>query len=278
MPKPYLKAFCFAVWIGLWYLAVTAAKKLRKHELADRMILWCNRGILAIVSVQLTVRGEPAKERPLLLVSNHISYLDILLLGTQITVRFTPKSDIAAWPVVGKIAVLCEAIFVDRRPGMVKAMNQSIHKVLSENKVVALFPEATTGDGIHMEPFKPGAFSLADTPFEDGRHLYIQPVALTYTHIRKLPIDRTQWPDIAWYGDMDLVPHLMNLLALGPLQAEMVFLPPIEVKQEQDRKELATLCHKAISDAIQEIRGRQLPAAAPVPKIQEPPALQVRNG
>lgn len=275
MLKPAIKSFALIVWVGFWYPLALLAKKLHKYEMVDEIVRLCNRGMLKIIGVRLTVTGAPSTKRPLLLVSNHISYLDIFLIGSQITVRFTPKSDIAQWPVISNICRLCDAVFVDRRPGMVKAMNQSLHKVLEDNKVIAIFPEATTGDGIHMQAFKPGAFSLADTPFDDGRSLVIQPVALTYTRIRQLPIDRTQWPDIAWYGDMDLMPHLMNVLAMGPLQAELVFLPPIELAHENDRKELAARCQEVIEQAIQDIRARHTVISPPRPKAEAAPGLKV---
>lgn len=275
---PAIKSFVLAVWVGLWYPAVALAKKLDRQALADRMIRQCYRGMLSIAGIRLTVHGTPSDKRPLLIVSNHISYLDIWLLGSRLTVRFTPKSEIASWPVIGHICRLCDAVFIDRRPGMVKTMNQALHKALQEGKVISLFPEATTGDGIHMQPFKPGAFSLADTPFDDGRHLVIQPVAMTYTRICNLPIDHSQWPDIAWYGDMELLPHLMNMLALGPLEAEMVFLPPVEVAGDQDRKTLALTCQQQIQDAIQDIRARrQVKGKAPA-KAEEALALQTKAG
>jgi 1-acyl-sn-glycerol-3-phosphate acyltransferase len=244
------------LWLAFWYAPVWIAKHYQKNDQYERMLLLCNRGMLFIAGIKLHVTGQLSEKRPLLVVSNHISYLDIILLGSQMRVRFTPKSDIAKWPVIGKICVLCDAVFIDRSPGKVSSMKEHLHNALMEKKPISLFPEATTGDGIHMIPFKSGFFSLAEGDFgEEG--LTIQPVALTYTRIRKLPIDRTQWPDIAWYGDMELLSHLYHVFSLAPLEAELVFLPPIHVTAQHNRKQLAAECQGLIEGAIEEIRSRK---------------------
>jgi 1-acyl-sn-glycerol-3-phosphate acyltransferase len=256
MFKTPLKVCSLIIWTALWYPPVWIAKRMNKQAQYSRMIQLCSKGMLFITGVRLRVTGSPSDKRPLLLVSNHLSYLDVIILSSQMPVRFTPKSEIEKWPVVGNICHLCNALFIDRSVDKVKEMKEKLHKALSDDTVISLFPEATTGNGIRLHPFKSGLFSLAEGDFGE-RQLTIQPAAITYTHICKLPIDITQWPDIAWYGDMDFIPHLFNVLSLGPIDAELVFLPPLTVDKKAGRKELSSQCQAMIQETLNGIRERR---------------------
>jgi 1-acyl-sn-glycerol-3-phosphate acyltransferase len=246
--KAALKLVLLLLWIALWYLPVWLAKKWGKITSRDAMVRWCYCGILLIVGIRLKVTGSAEKIRPLLLVTNHLSYLDIFVLGSAAPVRFAPKSEIAAWPVIGGICRMCDAVFVDRRPEKIKETAANMQAALGRDELVCLFPEGTTGNGLHMLPFKSGFFSLAEEKIT-GRELTIQPAAISYTRIRRLPIDTTQWPLIAWYGDMELLPHLWRLLKIGSIDAELVFLPPVTKQHYGDRKQIAAHCHHAIAEA-----------------------------
>ena len=251
--KASYKLFLLIVWLCLWYPLVWLVFKLKKLSWRDAMGKIFCRGMLGIIGIRLKVSGTLAKNRPLLLVSNHVSYIDIPILASCLPVCFTPKNDIAGWPIIGSLSRLSGAIFIDRRPEKMVEMKEALRSALAANRVVCLFPEATTGNGLHMQPFKSGFFSLADEEI-DGRQLTIQPACITYTHIRGLPITSDQWPNVAWYSDMELAPHAWDLFKLGPIKAELTFLPPITMPSFGDRKKLAAHCHKVIAEQIRETR------------------------
>jgi 1-acyl-sn-glycerol-3-phosphate acyltransferase len=189
----------------------------------------------------------------LLVVSNHLTYMDIPVLASQFAMRFTPKSEIAKWPFIGFLCRITDCVFVDRRPGKVKDTADMLHNVLARGEILSFFPEATTGNGIHVLPFKSSFFSLAEEEFS-GQRLMVQPVAMTYTRVRNLPIDSMLWHKIAWYGDTELVPHLMEFLKLGAMHVDLHFLPPVSMEQYADRKELAQYCQQVITNVIDEVR------------------------
>jgi 1-acyl-sn-glycerol-3-phosphate acyltransferase len=195
--------------------------------------------MLWLCGVRVTVIGECVDTRPLLVVSNHLSYLDIPILGSVVDMRFVPKKEVASWPIIGFICKIIDAVFVDRNVKKIGEGQKALRAALSVGEVVALFPEATTGDGRHMLPFKP-AF------FEAAAGVMIQPVAICYRKICGLPIDYGQWSLIAWYGDMLLLPHLWHLLSLGNIDVELHFLPPIS-SLGMDRKSLAAAAQEAIT-------------------------------
>ena len=253
MIRASFKLLLFLAWGLLWFAPVWLAAVAKKDNFRHRMIKLSSRGFLRIVGIQLKVHGEISGVRPLLLVSNHLTYFDILMLASHAPLCFTPKMEIGRWPIISTICRMTDCIFIDRRPEKIREMRDALKSALAQGKVISLFPEATTGSGIYVLPFKSGFFSLAEEGIE-GKELNIQPAALTYTHVNKLPIDRTQWPSIAWYGDMDMLPHLWEFLKLGPIDAEIAFLPAVTLHQFGDRKALATYCHEVISKHIESVK------------------------
>ena len=235
------KVFILLVWMVLLCLPLMLAYWLKKRRARDAIFRLACKGILFIANVRVNVTGIPAAQRPLLMVSNHLSYMDIPILGSVVDARFVPKSEIAAWPVIGRMCTVMEVVFVERRPGKIHAGNDAIRAMLAQEQVVALFPEATTGDGRHMLPFK-AAF------FEAAEQVAIQPVAIRYRKIGGLPIGYSQWPLVAWYGDMSLLPHLWSFLALGRVDVELVFMPVIH--GADGRKVLAKQAHDIIEAAL----------------------------
>lgn len=215
-----------------------------------RLMGLCMRGVLRIIGVRYEVQGAPARERPLLLVTNHSSYLDIYLLGALLPVRFTPKTEIGGWPLIGAICRLLDCIFIDRRMSRTAANQAALRTALEGGAVVCLFPEGTTGNGIRVLPFSSAYFGLAQEHFA-GRPLAVQPAAITYTRVCNLPIDSASRHRIAWYGDMELVPHVRDLLKLGPIRAQVTFLEPVDISQFNGRKELAAYCQRVIAAAAQ---------------------------
>lgn len=248
--KAAFKLAALALWIGFWCMPVWAAQRLNKTSRRDAMVQLCYRGILRIARIRLKIVGRPDHARPLLLVANHLSYLDIWVLGAAARVKFVAKSEISRWPAIGWICRICDVIFVDRRPEKIKEMTARLQSALARGELVCLFPEGTTGTGMHLLPFKSGFFGLVEEPA--GGALAVQPAAIRYTHISKLPIDSTQWPAIAWYGDMELAPHIWALLKMGSVDAEVNFLPSL---QGNDRKALAASCRQKIAQ-IMENPGR----------------------
>ncbi len=237
-----LTLLLFVLWLVLWLPCVALAYLLKKKKLRGQIVIFACKGILFLFRVRVKLVGELAAKRPLLLVSNHLSYLDILVLASAVDCRFVPKKEIANWPVISSICKIIDVVYVDRSLGKISEGNQAIAAALAQGEVVALFPEATTGDGKHLLPFKP-AF------FEAAQGALVQPVAIAYRKIRGLPIDYGQWPLIAWYGDMVLLPHLWHLLSLGRIEVELHFLPPLSSVGE-DRKTLAIQAHDVIETTL----------------------------
>jgi lyso-ornithine lipid O-acyltransferase len=249
------KLFLLVLWIALCFLLAAICVRGKKFHWRDWISCLCYKGLARIVGLSISIRGELSAARPLLVVSNHVSYLDMVVLGSVFPFRFTPKQEIAAWPVIPAICRITGCVFVDRHARKVQESLRHVTEALQQKQVISLFPESTTGNGLTVLPFKPAFFHLADAPIS-GEELAVQPAAIIYTHVHGLPIDSFRWPDVAWYGDMVLLPHLWHLLKLGRIRATLEFLPPASLRDYGDRKGLATHCQKAVATTIEQARQR----------------------
>lgn len=193
--------------------------------------------------------GNSSRE-PVLYVSNHISWVDIVVIGSIVQGCFVAKSELENWPVFGPLADLQRTIYVKReerhRAGDQK---DTIADRLSSGDNVILFPEGTSGLGTVVLPFKTSLFGLTDDP--RLANLIIQPITISYSHLNGLPLLRAQRALIAWVGDMGFGAHAAQLLIQSSMHALVQFHPPVRRSGFANRKLLSAACQQAISDGLQ---------------------------
>lgn len=234
-----------------------------------------HRVVLFALGIRVSRGGEVAGARPLLLMSNHTSWLDIPVLGSLFPLCFVAKSEIAAWPVAGLMARLQRSIFVDRtRRSRTAEVSAEMAERMADGDPVVLFAEGTTGDGNRLLPFRSAlAGGVRDALGESGAGLMLQPVAVTYTRRDGLPIGRTGRAVVSWYGDMDLLPHLLGILRGGPLDVAVTFGKPVPIEDKNGRKNVTALIEAEVRRMAREaVNGRpdaDLPAPTPVPAQTE---------
>lgn len=190
------------------------------HELTLLKTLWANE-ILSRLKVQVQQIGTPSNEPQILFVGNHISYLDIPVLMSQVKdVSFVAKIELQRWPVFGAAAEKANTIFVKRENnGSRKAAKETIEKSLVDRMRVALFPSGTTSMN-EAKPWRKGAFEIAQKT-----NSYIQPFRITYKPLRAVA-----------YIDQDFFPtHLYKLCYYDQIETKIEFHDPVKVTDpEQD--------------------------------------------
>ena len=206
---------------------------------------WCCR----ILGLRIRVIGTPTSERPVLYAANHVSYTDITVLGSVIPGSFIAKSEVARWLFFGWLAKLQRSIFVDRRVRSTVAQRDAIGKRLADGDALILFPEGTSGDGNRVRPFKSALFGAAEQD-EGIPPVVVQPVSLAYTRLDGIPIGRLYRPFFAWYGAVDLAPHLWSMVGLGTVEVVVEFHPPTFLRDCGSRKALAEYCHARIAGGV----------------------------
>ncbi len=240
--KFYLKVGGLAAFalpgIGLQWLFV----RLRLPQQTRFPVLF-HRYAARVIGLKRVVVGKPSNLRPLMLVSNHVSWLDVVALSSVCPLSFIAKSEVRGWGVFGLFARLQRSVFVDRqRRSATKTVNDSIAERLKSGDVMVLFGEGTTGDGVRVLPFKSSLLGAARDAMNgsvDESGVWLQPVSIAYTKLGGLPAGRFERPHTAWYGDMELLPHLRTIFISGPLDVTISFGEPERFETGTDRKQLA---------------------------------------
>ena len=198
-----------------------------------RLCLW-------LLGVRVERRGVPSKDRPLLFIANHSSWLDHLILSSTTPLVFIAKKEIASWPVFGTLAKLQRSVFVDRaRRQETGAVNEEISSRLTGGDPVVLYGEGTTGDGNRVLPFRSALLGAMSMTVGEGQTGYLQPVSIAFTRLQGLPMGRQHRPVAAWFGDTSITKHIGRVLKIGGIDAVVTFGPAIAVTLEMDRKAVA---------------------------------------
>jgi len=199
----------------------------------------------ALWGIKVKTQGRISQALPLLVVSNHFSYLDVFALGSSMEMCFTPKSEVAGWPVIGFFCKITGCIFIDRRPSQTLRNKSNLDDAIAGGSIVSLFPEGTSNDGSRLLPFKSSFFSIAE-----NQGLTVQPVSVVYTRLNDESITSENRHIVGWYGDMEFFPHLMTFLRQKSLEVTLVFHDAVNSKDFTSRKELASYCQDVIGKGL----------------------------
>ncbi|GAA1219323.1 lysophospholipid acyltransferase family protein [Prauserella alba] len=231
----------------------------------DRLLRGLLRGLLAALGIRLVVRGELAGSgRGALVVSNHISFADILGLNAMRPMRALAKREIASWPVLGPLVSRAGTVFLDRdRLSALPAAVDTVSAALRSGALVSVNPEGTTWCGAASGPFRPAMFQAA---MDAG--VPVRPVAVRYLAGGR----ETTRP--AFIGPESLVASLRRTVAVADLTLELTVCPEIAPGRAGDRRELAGLADAAVASALGTVTvagtgartRRGGPAPTPVPE------------
>ena len=205
-------------------------------------------GIRKIFEIKLKVSGEQETKR-VMFISNHISYLDIIILGSLVNAVFVAKSDIRNWPIINKLCLLGKTIFIERENRRsVKKQAVLIKENMENGFNVILFPEGTSSDGSKVLNFKSSLFEIVD--HKELRNYKLQPISISYNKLDGLPLVKTYRPFLAWFGAMSLAPHVWQFLGLGTIEVNINFHKSLKFSVFLNRKEACKYCFERISRQI----------------------------
>lgn len=198
------------------------------------------RGALRIMGIRVTVIGTEPRD-PYFLVSNHLSYIDIVVYSGWVRCIFVAMKEMRGWPLIGYTVAQMQTIFIDRlKPRDAVRVNHEIQERLTEGKSVIMFPEATTGTGDSVLPFR-GA--ILDGPLQCN-----MPVHYATIQYHRTPGCPNPAQTIAWVDDTPFDDHIGAILRVRRLHATIRFAP--EPVQATTRKELALRLEEAVRDQL----------------------------
>ncbi len=207
--------------------------------------------ILRVMGFRITSNGLPERLSGTLIISNHISYMDVFVYGALMQARFTPKEDIRSWPVFGWLTNLSRPLYIDRSSRTsIKKQRQEMLEAMAQGDNFVVYAESTTSDGTSVLPFKSGLFDVAMARHkgeENAPDIPILPMAIQYRMIDGEPVTDANKDVIAWYREGDtMLPHLWGILKRRSIVVELHFFPMVHSHEFAHRKELAALCERQI--------------------------------
>ncbi len=198
---------------------------------------------LKILGIKTNIIGVPPKP-PFFLVSNHLSYVDVWVLFSQLDCTFIAKSEVRNWPVIGFVLETSGMIFVDReRRGDVKRVNEEISKHLTDSQGVVLFPEGTTSVGAEVLPFKSSLFQ-----YPAVEKLPVHCASITYSAAKGAP---SAHKTICWWDDTPFFKHIFYLFVMKECSATVTFNN--ETIINSNRKKLAQSAHQIIEGSFEPV-------------------------
>lgn len=223
-------------------------RNVRRHR--SRVLTGWSRGCAFILGMRIVVRGT-APPPPFFLVSNHLSYVDILVIASQAPCAFIAKSEISSWPIFGRLCRAVGTVFIERESKRdIPRVIETIERTLREDVGVVLFPEATSSKGGEVLPFRPSLFEAAARA-----RMPVSYASLSY----RTPGDSPPAHEVVcWWGDMTFGRHLLALFQLREFEASVIFGE--RTIESDDRKLLAEMLQRAVEQQFEPV-VREAPSA-----------------
>ncbi|OCI96937.1 acyl-phosphate glycerol 3-phosphate acyltransferase [Rhizobium sp. AC27/96] len=261
----WLRVGCAAIVICVVSLALVPLQLLCLRfdwKLRRYLPRYWHRIVCYWLGVRIHVVGKLEADRPLMLASNHSSWLDILVLSAVADVAFIAKSEVRDWPIFGLFAQWQKSVFIERQQKQ-KTGDQvnEIAERMAAGEIMVLFPEGTTSDGNRLLEVKSSLFGAAAAalPKTPDAVVHVQPVAVAYTRIHGVAMGRYYRPIAAWPGDIELVPHLKDIVACGAIDVDVCFGEALDYRAGSNRKQVsATIARRIRNMLASRLLGREI--------------------
>ncbi|MFQ5627722.1 MAG: 1-acyl-sn-glycerol-3-phosphate acyltransferase [bacterium] len=249
-----VRILAIILWTLVSYTTILLGKTILTYLKTPRRIwrsffvkIWA-RGIAKIIGMRITTKGTPPKQ-PFLLVSNHLSYVDIILFFTQTHTIFVAKGDLQHWPLFNFLIKVADTIFIDRgRKKDVMRVNALIRRAIQNNEGIIVFPESTSSCGDGVLRFKPSLFEYA------AQNRF--PVSYASVSYETPEHEPPAFLSVCWWGDMELGPHFFDLMKISKFDATIHFGNGTVLGS--DRKTLAQESWRLVSEQFVPINTKQV--------------------
>jgi lyso-ornithine lipid O-acyltransferase len=245
----------FFVLVSLIHLAISLFRLPGRWRIISKVTRYLAAMLRTILNVKIAIAGdrELVASGGYVIISNHMGYLDGIVLGSVFPSLYVSKKEVRHWPVIGAWTALCGTIFIDReRKDQVPLLVEELVQKLKQKANVMIFPEGTSTNGETLLPFQSAPFAA---PLRIGAP--ILPISLTYKRIDHELVALSNRDLVYWYGDMEFGNHFWKLLALRNVEVVVKIHPEIETSGYKNnslsRKQLSQACYDAV------LRGLNLP-------------------
>jgi lyso-ornithine lipid O-acyltransferase len=261
----FLRLFILIVALAAFLAVIGAPRRIAQacgRSWARRAPVLFHRLICAGLGVRVRRHGAFSNEMKQLIVANHVSWLDIPILGSLLPTSFLAKKEVGYHRLGREIVAMQGVVYVDRkRRSCIPAVNAQMAEAMRRGSPVVLFAEATTGDGNRLLSFRSSHFEAVQLAAA-----VIQPVYIDYSRLGGLPLARRERPRVAWYGDMTFLNHFFQFVRSGGLTCDVYIGAPISILTGIDRKSAARMAETAVRALAAKARATPAPAVVPAGK------------
>ena len=204
--------------------------------------------IITGINVKFDTSKINKKNKGVLYIANHVSWFDIICLGTLLNARFVAKKEVSQMGIFGFLAIISNTFFIDNEnKNKIIEYNQLIQKKLQSGENFIIFTEGTTSDGNGIKSFKS---SMLECAFDSNNQVCVQPISICYSKLNDIPMGIYLRRNIAWVGDTSMVAAMVNFLISGRITVDIIFHDLMNTKKFKNRKELASYCEYQILNGI----------------------------
>lgn len=191
------------------------------------------------LGLKVRLIGEPETGKATLVVANHISWIDIIAIGSVADLTFVAKEELIQWPVVGFFSRMQKTIYVaSSRKDAARSATDEMARRMVDGGAVCLFAEGRSDIGTHVLPFRSGLVAAAQTAIigAGAKYVSIQPVTIAYTHLQGLPITRPERALICWIKAKSVLENIWDILVSGTKDVTVAFGKPMPLAEGSNRK------------------------------------------
>ena len=200
------------------------------------------------ININFNTKKYNKKNTGILYIANHVSWFDIICLGTLLNARFIAKKEVSTMGIFGFLAKLSNTFFIDNEnKNKIIEYNKLIQQRLQNGENFIIFPEGTTTDGNGIINFKS---SMLECAFDKNNQINIQPISICYSKLNNVPMGIYLRRNIAWVGDTSMVEAMSDFLRSGRITVDIIFHEILSINNFGNRKELAAHCEERILSGL----------------------------
>ena len=205
-----------------------------------------SRAVMKIIGVRHQLIGSGSKSH--IFVSNHISWLDILIINSTLDVVFVAKKEVKSWPGLGLLAVLGQTIFIERKSLNALSQKHVLEGCLKKGQSIFFFPEGTSTDGSTVKKFKSSLFEVCYSDwFKKNNWGSVQPITIVY----QSPIKNDPGFYSFWREEDTIFENIKKIIKkVRHGSVRLVFHRPIEFKKYRNRKHLSGACYQTVKSGL----------------------------
>lgn len=213
---------------------------------------WWHKAVSMVFGIRYEIVGTPNQNHQTLYMSNHLSYLDISMIGGILNCSFVAKSEVAGWSLFGFLSKLQQTAFIQRKASEARSVKSQLQNRIAAGESLIIFPEGTSTSGFEVLPFKSSLFSLAMS--EEAKDVYVQPMTISLLEVDgHKPRSKDEQNIYAWplEMEMELHEHLWRFAKTKGAKLRIVFHEPLKASDFENRKVLAKTCHDNVSKGLE---------------------------